>query len=103
MIEMLKAAKAAKSEISALTTEQKNNALLAMADSLITYSQDILDANAQDIARAKDTISPVMLDRPVLSKDMMELEDIKSEILPDAVEGLKVFEVVSEESADDDI
>ena len=32
----------------------------------------------------------------VLSKDMMELEDIKSEILPDAVEGLKVFEVVSE-------
>ncbi|MBR3155124.1 MAG: PTS fructose transporter subunit IIA [Lachnospiraceae bacterium] len=39
----------------------------------------------------------------VLSKDMMELEDIKSEILPDAVEGLKVFEVVSEESADDDI
>ena len=39
----------------------------------------------------------------VLSKDMMELEDIKSEILPDASEGLKVFEVVSEESADDDI
>ena len=39
----------------------------------------------------------------VLSKDMMELEDIKSEILPDAVEGLKVFEVVTEESADDDI
>ena len=39
----------------------------------------------------------------VLSKDMMELEDIKSEILPDAVEGLKVFEVASEESADDDI
>jgi PTS system N-acetylgalactosamine-specific IIA component len=39
----------------------------------------------------------------VLSKDMMELEDIKTEILPDAVEGLKVFEVVSEESADDDI
>lgn len=39
----------------------------------------------------------------VLSKDMMELEDIKSEILPDAIEGLKVFEVVSEESADDDI
>ena len=39
----------------------------------------------------------------VLSKDMMELEDIKTEILPDAVEGLKVFEVVAEESADDDI
>ena len=39
----------------------------------------------------------------VLSKDMMELEDIKTEMLPHAVEGLKVFEVVSEESADDDI
>ena len=69
MIEMLKAAKAAKSEISALTTEQKNNALLAMADSLITYSKDILDANAQDIERAKDTISPVMLDRLRLNMD----------------------------------
>ena len=69
MIEMLKAAKAAKNEVSALTTVQKNNALLAMADSLITYSKDILDANAQDIERAKDTISPVMLDRLRLNMD----------------------------------
>ena len=69
MIEMLKAAKAAKSEIFALTTQQKNDALLAMADALITYSQDILAANAQDIERAKDTISPVMLDRLRLNMD----------------------------------
>ena len=39
----------------------------------------------------------------VLSKDMMELEDIKSEILPYVVEVLRVFDVFSEESADDDI
>ena len=69
MIEMLKAAKAAKAEVSALTTQQKNQALHAMADALITYSQDILDANAKDIARASSTISPVMLDRLRLTPD----------------------------------
>lgn len=69
MIEMLKAAKAAKAEVSALTTAQKNRALHAMADALIAYSQDILDANARDIARASDTISTVMLDRLRLNHD----------------------------------
>ena len=63
MINMLQAAKAAKAEVSALTTQQKNTALYAMADALIINEKQILAANEQDIARASATISPVMLDR----------------------------------------
>ena len=63
MINMLKAAKAAKPEISRLTTEQKNKALEAMADALIAQTDAILAANAQDMEKAAATISAVMLDR----------------------------------------
>lgn len=38
----------------------------------------------------------------VLSKDSMEFEDIKAEILPDAVDSLKVFEVALDEDDDDE-
>ena len=63
MIEMLKAAKAAKFEIAKLTTAQKNAALNAMADALVANEAAILAANAQDMAAAKGTVSDVMLDR----------------------------------------
>ena len=63
MIEMLKAAKAAKREIVTLTAEQKNAALNAMADALIAREADILAANALDMEAAKGTVSDVMLDR----------------------------------------
>lgn len=69
MTNMLQAAKAAKSEIARLSTEQKNNALLAMADALIARQTEILAANAADLEQAKDTISPVMLDRLRLTED----------------------------------
>ena len=69
MTNMLQAAKAAKSEIARLSTEQKNNALLAMADALITQQTEILAANAADLEQAKDTISPVMQDRLRLTED----------------------------------
>ena len=69
MINMLQAAKAAKSEIARLTTEQKNNALFAMADALIAQQAEILTANAADLEQAKDSISPVMLDRLRLTED----------------------------------
>jgi PTS system N-acetylgalactosamine-specific IIA component len=39
----------------------------------------------------------------VLMKDTMELEDIKEDILSEAAEALKVFEVAVDEGADDDI
>ena len=63
MIEMLKAAKAAKAEVAQLTTEQKNAALNAMADALLAHEVTILAANQLDMEAAKDSISTVMLDR----------------------------------------
>ena len=69
MTNMLQAAKAAKSEIARLSTEQKNAALLAMADALISHQAEILAANSIDLDLAKDSISPVMLDRLRLTED----------------------------------
>lgn len=63
MIDMLNAAKAAKMQIALLSTEQKNKALLAMADALIVQQNAILAANALDMEAAVGSISPVMLDR----------------------------------------
>ena len=63
MTDMLKAAKAAKSEIAQLSTEKKNAALCAMAVALLFNQDRILEANAQDLTRAATTISPVMQDR----------------------------------------
>ena len=69
MKEMLEAARAAKGEVAGLSTEQKNAALNAMADALIAGQTEILDANALDMASAKEHISPVMLDRLKLTKE----------------------------------
>ena len=71
MINMLQAAKAAKSEISSLNTQQKNGALNAMADSLVACSEEILKANQQDIQRATN-ISIVMIDRLRLNKERID-------------------------------
>ena len=60
---MLTAAQAAKMEIAQLTTDQKNAALLAMAQALLDNQDLILEANAQDMEAAKGTVSDVMLDR----------------------------------------
>ena len=67
MTEMLKAAKAAKMQVSCLTTDQKNAALEAMADALLENEAAILAANALDLEKAKGTVSDVMLDRLMLS------------------------------------
>lgn len=72
MMEILKAAKAAKAEVNALTTKKKNEALLAMADALIAQQEQILAANAEDITRASTTIAPVMLDRLRLTPERIE-------------------------------
>ena len=64
---MLEAARAAKTEIARLTTEQKNDALHAMADALIKNEAEILSANALDLEAAKGSVSDVMLDRLLLT------------------------------------
>ena len=69
MKEMLEAAKAAKSKIACLTAGEKNAALNAMADSLISCEEAILDANALDLKAAKGHVSDVMLDRLRLTTD----------------------------------
>ena len=63
MKDMLCAAKAAKFEIAKLTTAEKNAALNAMADALVSQEAAILVANALDMEAAKGTVSDVMLDR----------------------------------------
>ena len=65
---MLAAAQAAKMEIAQLTTQQKNAALLAMAQALIDNTDAILAANAMDMDAAKGTVSDVMLDRLQLTQ-----------------------------------
>lgn len=72
MIEMLTAAKAAKSEVSCLSTKQKNHALQEMAQALLAHSKEILAANRMDIEKAKDSISPVMIDRLMLNSQRIE-------------------------------
>ena len=67
MKNMLSAAKAAKLEVSRLTTDQKNAALEAMAAALTENEEAILAANQLDLEAAKGTVSDVMLDRLALS------------------------------------
>ena len=105
MFEMLKAAKAAKNEITQLSTQQKNAALSAMADALLAQTDAILAANAQDMEAARG-ISPVMLDRLKLTKERIagmasgiravaELPDPVGRLLEEYVrpDGLKIQKV----------
>ena len=62
-LDILKTAKAAAPVLAAADTATKNKALEAMAAALEADTDEILTANAQDMAAAKDKITPVMLDR----------------------------------------
>ncbi|MGM9663754.1 MAG: glutamate-5-semialdehyde dehydrogenase [Eubacteriales bacterium] len=68
--DILKNAKAAKTALAALSAEEKNKALFAMADALEEDSQAILTANASDMekAEAEGRFSRVMLDRLALNE-----------------------------------
>lgn len=63
MREILMGAKAAARKASALTSELKNAALLAMADALQAGTDEILKANQMDLENAKGVLPDVMLDR----------------------------------------
>lgn len=57
-------AKAASYELMKLTTEDKNRILLAMADALLAAENEILEANAKDIAGAEEKgLTKAMVDR----------------------------------------
>ena len=72
MKQMLSAAKAAKPEVSRLSTEKKNEALQAMAQALLDNEQRILSANALDMEAAKGQMSDVMLDRLRLTPERLQ-------------------------------
>ena len=67
--EILKKAAATRSAMAVLTEEQKNNALLSMADRLEKASAEILEANAQDLEQFGGTMTVVMQDRLRLNED----------------------------------
>ena len=62
-------AKQASRTLGNLTTEQKNQALALMAEALITEQQAIMEANAQDLQKGKESgISASLLDRLALDE-----------------------------------
>ncbi len=87
-LDILKQAKAAKSELAKLGTEDKNNALLAMADALEENCRAILEENKKDVEAARGKITDVMIDR--LSLDESRIKGMADGIrdvvkLPDPV------------------
>ncbi len=67
--QILEDAKKVKTLLSSLSTEEKNEALTAMAEKIVENTDAILKANNEDLEKAKGTISDVMLDRLALSKE----------------------------------
>ena len=87
-LDILKQAKAAKGELTKLSSEDKNKALLAMADALEENSAEILEENAKDVEAARGKITDVMIDR--LSLDESRIKGMADGIrdvvkLPDPV------------------
>lgn len=70
--EQFEQVQAVKKSINTASEEVKNQALLAMADHLVAATEEILAANALDMAAAKGKISDVMLDRLYLDADRIE-------------------------------
>lgn len=71
-IDIMKAAKEASLEVASYTTEQKNEALRAMADALTQHTPEILAANREDMEAARGHISEVMLDRLMINEERIE-------------------------------
>lgn len=70
--ELLIKAKESRAAIAGLNTEEKNAALLAMADALLEDTAAILAANEEDMKASEGKISPVMMDRLALSRERIE-------------------------------
>ena len=68
-LEIMQRAKAAAPRLGTLGTEEKNAALLAMADAIEARCPEILRANEADCEAARAHISEVMLDRLRLTAD----------------------------------
>ena len=68
-----KNAKEASYDLGVLSTKEKDNALLLMAEELVRSKSEILDANKVDLENAKEKgISEALLDRLALSNERIE-------------------------------
>lgn len=89
LIELGKKAKLAERHLAQASSKEKNDALLLMADGLLSDSDTIIEANKMDTERAKaNGITDSLLDRLTLTKDRVEamaqgLKDIAK--LPDPI------------------
>ena len=68
-LEIVRAARGAKNALMLASAQQKNQALLAMADALEDQCAAILKANEADLENARGTVPDVMLDRLRLTKE----------------------------------
>lgn len=71
-IDQIRLAKQAKKSINTATSDEKNKALRAMADTLVDATADILAANQLDMEAARGRISDVMLDRLLLTEERIQ-------------------------------
>lgn len=107
LIEKAKKAKAASAKLAIVTTEDKNNALLAIADELLSQKEYILEKNALDLENGeKNGLSKALLDRLKLNesrlegiaqglKEVAELDDPVGEVIEqwERPNGLKIESV----------
>ena len=108
MLEQIgKQAKAAARRLAACTTEEKNRALLAMAESIERHREEILSANEKDMTAAREKgMNDTMLDRLQLTgervkgmaaglRDVAALPDPVGRVLSDQVRpnGLRLVKV----------
>lgn len=108
MLEQIgKQAKAAARRLAACTTEEKNRALLAMAESIERHTEEILSANEKDMTAAREKgMNDTMLDRLQLTgervkgmaaglRDVAALPDPVGRVLSDQVRpnGLRLVKV----------
>lgn len=87
-LEILENARSAKKAAMLLSTQEKNEALYSMAESLIKNTDKILSANENDVKKAQGIISPVMIDRLSLSEERIKAmaEGLREvALLPDPV------------------
>ncbi|WP_310550087.1 glutamate-5-semialdehyde dehydrogenase [Paenibacillus glufosinatiresistens] len=82
-------ARGAAGTLAALTTSEKNDALLAMADALVVHEQALIEANAEDLARGRENGTPSsLLDRLALDSSRIHAmaEGLRQiALLPDPV------------------
>ena len=102
-LEIMQSAKSARPALAAADTNKKNEALLAMADALEENMAYILEENAADMEASKDKLTPVMLDRLLLTqerihgmaagiREVVELADPAGEVLETVIRpnGLRI-------------